>query len=101
MSTAEVSPKRRLVQKLGYGQGSLYSVTAADGSPAYWHIYSEDGKQREVRLQATSLTAARKEAANRNTKRDRGELPAPSRRKVGDAAEEFFALQDSLVRSGG
>jgi integrase len=100
MSTIETTPKRRLVQKLGYGQGSLYSVTRADGTVAYWHIYSDNGKQREVRLTATSKTAALKEAASRNTKRDTGELPTPSRRTLGEVADEFFSLQESLVRSG-
>jgi integrase len=67
---------------------------------AYVHIYSDGGKQREVRLQATSLTAARKEASSRNVKKDSGALTEPSKRTLGDVAAEFFALQESLVQSG-
>jgi integrase len=52
-----------------------------------------------VRLKATTLSAARKECSAR-TKKDNGELPAPSRRTLGETAAEFFALQDSLVKSG-
>ena len=100
MSTTEGNPKRRLVQKLGYGLGSIYSRTKADGTTAYLHVYSDNGTQREVVLAATSLTAARKEASARNTKKDSGELAAPSRRTVGQVKDEFFALQDSLVQSG-
>ena len=92
--------KRRLVQKLGYGQGSIYTAAAADGTTVYIHIYSDDGRQREVRLKATNLTAARKEAAARNTKRDSGALPSPSRRTVGEVANEFFTLEHSLVDAG-
>ena len=75
MSTTTLAPKRRLEQKLGYGLGSVYSLTKADGSLSYWHVYSDNGNQREVVLRATSLTAARKEASARNAKKDSGELP--------------------------
>jgi integrase len=33
-------------------------------------------------------------------RKDNGELPTPSRRTVGEVADEFFELLDSLVRSG-
>lgn len=96
MSVTDASaPKRVKLCSLGYGQGSIWQR-----GDALFHIYFDNGKQHEVRLEAKSLTAARKECAGRNTKRDSGELPAPSKRTVGDVAAEFFALQESLIQSG-
>lgn len=76
MSITETTSKRRLVQKLGRGLGSLYVYGRADGSLVYLHIHHQDGKQREVKLAATNLTAAR-----RGTElRDRIALANPARR---------------------
>jgi integrase len=93
MSTTDATPKRVKLCSLGYGQGSIWQR-----GDALYHVYF-DGKQREVVLRAQTLTAARKEAAQRNVKREGGELPAPSRRTVGDVAAEFFSLQETLVLS--
>jgi integrase len=100
MTATQATARRTLVQKLGYGQGSLYSVTKADGSTAYVHLYSDNGKQREVRLAATSLSAARKECASRNTKKDEGRLVSPTSITFGEVAEEFLAMQRGLVEEG-
>jgi len=96
MSATDGIPSRTKLASLGYGLGSIWQ--RADGS--MYHVYSDNGKQREVRLQAASLSAARKECSARNARKDTGELPAPSRRTVGEVTDEFFDLLDALVKSG-
>jgi integrase len=99
MSVTEPTHRRRLEQKLGYGQGSIYSIPSADGV-AYLHIYSDEGRQREVRLQATTLSSARKECAARNTKKDEGRLVAPTAITFREVAEEFLEMQRALLEEG-
>jgi integrase len=101
MSTTDASAsKRTKIHSLGYGQGSLYSVVRADGETAYVHIYSDNGKQREVWLRASSKSAALKECASRNVRKDEGQLAAPSKRTFGDVAEAWFLILESRVKSG-
>ena len=93
--TDGTAPKRQLVQKLGYGLGSIWQR-----GDALYHVYFDGQRQHEVRLKATSLAAARKECARRNVKKDEGRLIAPTAITFSAVAEEFLAMQRGLLEEG-
>ena len=96
MSTTTVSRSRTKLASLGYGMGSIWQ--RPDGS--LYHVYFDGDRQREVRLRATSLSAARKECAARNTRKDEGRLVAPTSITFAQVAEEFLAMQRGLLLEG-
>jgi integrase len=96
MSTDHATPRRTKVASLGHGRGSLW--IRKDGS--YYHVYSSDGHQHEVRLAARNKTAALKEITDRLAKHDTGRLVAPSSITFGDVWDEFIAVQRGLLEEG-
>jgi len=93
--TDGTAPKRVKLACLGYGLGSIWQR-----GDALYHVYYDGQRQHEVRLKATSLAAARRECAARNTKKDEGRLVSPTSITFGQVAEEFLAMQRGLLSEG-
>ena len=101
MSITRVTPKRRLVQKLGYGLGSSTAVNEGGRPPSRTgtSIRTTASSGRSGSRPRPSPPHARRPPPA--TRRRTGASWLPRRqRTVGQVADEFFALQDSLVQSG-
>jgi hypothetical protein len=89
------APRRTKVASLGHGRGSLW----ARASGSYYRVYSADGKQHEVRLEAHK-TGALEEITDRNQKQDNGRLVRPSTITFSEVAAEFLGMQRGLLEEG-